>query len=298
MGFDAYLVTCVISDKQYIGITTKGVKHRWQEHLDVSGRGASGLLHKAIRKYGREAFLVCHIASSEDRKSLGQLECQLILQYGTLVPSGYNLTLGGEGMSGFQHSFETRKNMSLNRRGRKLSSEQKRLMSKNAKERWGRLSNSEKSTAIESAMNALSKAQKSLTENRGRWIKNLSASQHRWWARASDEQRASGIQARRSGRWPDGHMTQEERERHRDRMRNMWAKRDAKKRAAIGSKIRLASIGRKMPDSHRKATSLASAKRFSLMSPEERSAWVRKGVEASRLVRAMRRINVRQLCLF
>jgi group I intron endonuclease len=112
--FCAYLVTNEEMGKQYVGIVGrkgKTIRARWKEHCNNSGRGSGYYLHRAIRKYGRHAFTVEHIASARSWDDLCATERSLILQYGTLAPAGYNMTGGGQGA--FNPTEETRAKLRL-----------------------------------------------------------------------------------------------------------------------------------------------------------------------------------------
>jgi group I intron endonuclease len=92
-----YKLTCVLTGKAYIGITTRGLAVRWADHLK---RARCSLernqpLYNAIRKYGGDKFVceVIKVASSLDE--LLALERRLIVEHGTLTPFGYNVAEGG-----------------------------------------------------------------------------------------------------------------------------------------------------------------------------------------------------------
>lgn len=108
MPFIAYKITHKESGKAYIGITTRTLKDRWAAH-GCPSRNPSAI-SAAIIKYGRSAFKVEQIASSWSLEALCALEQELIAQYGTIAPNGYNLTSGGDGV--YNPSEETRRRMS------------------------------------------------------------------------------------------------------------------------------------------------------------------------------------------
>jgi hypothetical protein len=93
--FRAYRVTNLASGSVYIGITRYPVERRWREHVSCAKRGRGrSVLYNAIRSYGAEAFVVEHIASAREWKSIVAAERHLIDQYGSLAPNGYNLIRG------------------------------------------------------------------------------------------------------------------------------------------------------------------------------------------------------------
>lgn len=102
--WEIYRATCAVSGKSYIGLTKSGYEVRWYHHVrDARIRRRTGVLHSAIQKHGAEAFVVdvIYVATSE-REAIA-VERGLIAQYGTMHPSGYNLTSGGETFKGFKN---------------------------------------------------------------------------------------------------------------------------------------------------------------------------------------------------
>lgn len=94
-----YKITNKINGKSYIGQTCKSGAVRFKEHLRAANRsnpkGMCAILPSAIRKYGKEAFSFEELAVAFDMLSLDLAEQELIRTYGTLVPAGYNVDLGG-----------------------------------------------------------------------------------------------------------------------------------------------------------------------------------------------------------
>lgn len=113
-----YCILNTRNGKRYIGITTVAVETRWAGHVRAANAGSGRLLQRAIRKYGPEAFVIEHIASSSDWGDLCSMERLLIAQEGTMRPAGYNMTAGGEGMSGYSWTPEMRAAQAERRRGK------------------------------------------------------------------------------------------------------------------------------------------------------------------------------------
>jgi group I intron endonuclease len=104
-----YKITNTINNKSYIGFTVKSAEHRLKIHIRSAQSGWNSILHKAIRKYGKENFIVEVLEESDDEKFLlNEREQYYIEKYDTFN-NGYNMTLGGEGSSGFKHKSETKK---------------------------------------------------------------------------------------------------------------------------------------------------------------------------------------------
>ena len=112
-----YKVTNKINGKMYIG------QHRYNGvGLDPMYFGSGVLLKKAYDKYGVENFDM-ELVEECPEEDLNPLEQLYIEHYNTLKPNGYNLTEGGEGVSGFKFSPETIEKLSLSHKGKKLSLE-------------------------------------------------------------------------------------------------------------------------------------------------------------------------------
>ena len=107
-----YCATNTVNGKRYVGQTVRSLKRRWQFHLKSAKDGSECTLHRAIRKYGAEAFKVEQIDFAESPEDLNEKEVRYILLLKTLTPNGYNLTRGGEGSVGYSHSEEIRQRMS------------------------------------------------------------------------------------------------------------------------------------------------------------------------------------------
>lgn len=133
-----YLLYCSISKKGYVGQAANyvsgnkkwGTEGRWQSHVsEATGRGKdhSVLLNQAIRKYGRNAFIVMTIIEVP-LDELDDKETYYIDVYNTFVPNGYNLEKGGR--KNKIVSAETRKKLSEALKGKKLTLEQSRKRSR------------------------------------------------------------------------------------------------------------------------------------------------------------------------
>ncbi len=113
-----YRCTNLISGKVYIGKTSATLRRRWQEHRSAAKQGSPYLFHRAIRKYGEEAFQVEVLASATTQEELDAMEMRFIAELGSQAPGGYNLRAGGEGGP---HSQKTRELLRAKALGRRLS---------------------------------------------------------------------------------------------------------------------------------------------------------------------------------
>lgn len=94
-----YLITNEVNGKRYVGVTTKTLKRRWKAHRNAAVSGSYYWLHKAMRKYGNDAFVMEELAVAWCRDLAAQIEERLIAFFGTywLDGRGYNQTRGGDG---------------------------------------------------------------------------------------------------------------------------------------------------------------------------------------------------------
>lgn len=117
--FHAYIITCLATNKRYIGITGDSVEKRWRRHLrDARYRVESSVLWAAIRKHGSQAFQVESLCCAQSWNDICVTERLLVAQWDTFVPRGYNLTLGGEGLYGYKHSIDSVERSASKHRGK------------------------------------------------------------------------------------------------------------------------------------------------------------------------------------
>lgn len=104
--FTVYKHTNMLTGKSYIGMTSKSMEERWRRHVILANSKQSRIKHtafaQAIKKYGpsnevwsHEILFIC-----EKKQDAFDHEKRLISELKTLVPNGYNITLGGEGRFG------------------------------------------------------------------------------------------------------------------------------------------------------------------------------------------------------
>ena len=88
-----YKIINNVNGKIYIGQSIHP-ERRWKEHIQHAVNGVDNYpIHLAIKKYGKENFSFEIIKWSE---IYNEEEKQLIKQYNSLVPNGYNVGKGGE----------------------------------------------------------------------------------------------------------------------------------------------------------------------------------------------------------
>ena len=116
---------------------THNPEGRRKAHLYItSGNTATNkyLIHKAIDKYGKDNFTFQIIEEFEYEKDALEAEKFWIEFFRTDInrfgnDCGYNLTAGGDGVSGRKHTQETKDKVSKTNKGRKFSTETRKRMS-------------------------------------------------------------------------------------------------------------------------------------------------------------------------
>lgn len=108
-----YKITNRINGKIYIGQTIRPLSVRLKQHL---ARGES-LVSKAIKKYGIDNFVIEQIDAANSISSLNEKEIYWIKYNDCISPNGYNISQGGFGSLGVQHSESWKKQHSLKMRG-------------------------------------------------------------------------------------------------------------------------------------------------------------------------------------
>ena len=94
--FYIYKITNKINNKIYIGLTTTSIANRWYQHCYKAQYDEHPIvIDQAIRKYGKENFIVEEVDETDDLDTLNHLEIKYISEYNALAPIGYNISTGG-----------------------------------------------------------------------------------------------------------------------------------------------------------------------------------------------------------
>lgn len=150
MNARIYKITCLVTEKIYVGQTYKPIEVRFSRHcgyasyknLDKSRRVP---IVNAIKKYGKENFMVElleEIPENVEQKYVDDREIYWGMKLNSLAPNGYNLRLGtGRGGAISKSTLkklkikrnsrppisdETREKMRLSRIGHRITEETKR----------------------------------------------------------------------------------------------------------------------------------------------------------------------------
>ena len=89
--FKVYCITNLINNKKYIGITSRNIKTRFQEHCSHN----QTLVYDAVQKYGKENFQIEILENNIPKEEIDKRERYFISKFNTLIPNGYNLSTGG-----------------------------------------------------------------------------------------------------------------------------------------------------------------------------------------------------------
>lgn len=93
-----YKITCSVNDKVYVGYTSKSVNERFKLHLMNAKWKRKYALADAIRVYGENAFSVECLLECESHKEACEHEIRIIKELNSILPNGYNMTHGGDGV--------------------------------------------------------------------------------------------------------------------------------------------------------------------------------------------------------
>jgi group I intron endonuclease len=124
--YSVYIVTNTVNGKQYVGMT-RHLKMRWYRHRKAKSAGSA--IQEAIRLYGVDNFVFTHLMDVFNFEHAKELEKEFIAAKGTKFPNGYNLTDGGQGISGFVVSEETKRKIGEASGKRRYSEEVRQRMS-------------------------------------------------------------------------------------------------------------------------------------------------------------------------
>lgn len=121
-----YMHVNKINGKKYIGWTSRLPEERWKKdgyeytRTDKNGNYKHRHFGPAINLYGWDNFEHKIIYDSLTEEEAKEKEKELIARYDTTNPEkGYNLTLGGDGTVGYQHTNEAKAKMSKAKQGKK-----------------------------------------------------------------------------------------------------------------------------------------------------------------------------------
>lgn len=94
---EIYKITNKVNGKCYIGKTSIGYEKRFKKHKLNAENKINRRLYDAMNYYGYDNFTIEVLDTCIDEKELAAKEIKYIKQFNSLMPNGYNMTLGGDG---------------------------------------------------------------------------------------------------------------------------------------------------------------------------------------------------------
>lgn len=132
--YQVYQIRNNVSGKLYIGYTSN-YKKRWAKHIECANKKLNRCLYDAMNKYGLDNFEIDVLFEYSSKEEATSCEIQLIQEFNTLTPNGYNMTLGGDGGNTLdrwsdENKKELYKKQGLKRKGQSKSETTKNRISK------------------------------------------------------------------------------------------------------------------------------------------------------------------------
>lgn len=117
-----YAIFCISNSKIYIGKTSLNFRERARQHFASLRRNdhENQYLQRAFNKYGEECFVWAALEHCPTDQ-LNERETYWIRFLSARSPHGFNLTYGGEGITGYKHTDEMRRSISERNKGNKHS---------------------------------------------------------------------------------------------------------------------------------------------------------------------------------
>jgi group I intron endonuclease len=84
-----YVIKNAITGMQYVGQTTQDIYVRWRNHNSDHSR--CPYLFSALKKYGRESFILTIVDYAENKEELDDAEIYWVRKLNTMAPNGYNV---------------------------------------------------------------------------------------------------------------------------------------------------------------------------------------------------------------
>lgn len=105
-----YKITCLVNNKVYIGQTSETLKHRFSRHMGYQKDEHDTKFYRAVRKYGKENFVIEQIDSATSQDELDDKEIKWIKHYDS-YKNGYNSKIskgkcGGDTLSNHKNKRE------------------------------------------------------------------------------------------------------------------------------------------------------------------------------------------------
>lgn len=125
-----YCVTNIVNGKKYIGKTKGTLRRRISGHrYDAFVKNSPYAFHAALRKHGVESFTVQVLDVCSSLEELRFSEITRIKEH-RAFETGYNMTLGEEGILGFKHDEETKRRISDMKKGKPIKESARKKLEK------------------------------------------------------------------------------------------------------------------------------------------------------------------------
>lgn len=153
-----YKITNTITNKLYIGQTSKSINERFEAHVKCAKRKVNRYLYDSMNHHGIENFKIELVEIVNDKKYADEREKFWIKTLNTVKPNGYNMTIGGGGgntligysderkkelylkqaktRTGMKRSAEYCKKLGDVHRGKTISNEQRMKISETLKRKY------------------------------------------------------------------------------------------------------------------------------------------------------------------
>lgn len=120
--------------KKYIGITSQQPEKRWQNGKHYN---TQPMFWRAIQKYGWDGFNHDILRAGMAEDEANELEVRLIEEHRTQNPKyGYNAAIGGRAKSGWHHTEEAKKKISIAEKGVTFTEEHKEKIRLSNMRQW------------------------------------------------------------------------------------------------------------------------------------------------------------------
>ena len=106
-----YIATNSINGMSYIGQTIESLNYRKNRHYKRM-RNSNLKFYNALKKYGKDVFIWRILKRCSTKDELNKQEMFAISHHKTKHPNGYNLTNGGNGSLGLKHKKKTKELLS------------------------------------------------------------------------------------------------------------------------------------------------------------------------------------------
>lgn len=97
MKYKIYCIENKITNKLYIGYTSKSINERLNQHLKNAKSKINRRLYDSMNYHGYENFSINKIDECKSQKDAEELESWYIYLLNSKSPDGYNMTWGGDG---------------------------------------------------------------------------------------------------------------------------------------------------------------------------------------------------------